>query len=228
MMKIDRRLLLVITALAFSALACQAVMSGLQKDAGQSNPQSYSSSPIILFEDDFSDSSSGWDNFEDEDGITGYREEGYQILIKKSDWYFWSTPGLNLADVIIDVDTFMHGGPENNEFGVICRYLNNENFYIFSISSDGFYGISKFVNGVQSGVGLDEMQFDDSTINLGAASNHIRASCIGENLTLEVNGRLLAGFKDSDLTLGDVGLIASTFNEAGTDIIFDNFVVTQP
>jgi hypothetical protein len=34
--------------------------------------------------------------------------------------------------------------------------------------------------------------------------------------------------EDSTLTSGDVGLMAGTFSNPGTDILFDNFVVRQP
>jgi hypothetical protein len=33
---------------------------------------------------------------------------------------------------------------------------------------------------------------------------------------------------DTSFTSGDVGLIAGTYEEAGTDVLFDNFVVTKP
>jgi hypothetical protein len=33
---------------------------------------------------------------------------------------------------------------------------------------------------------------------------------------------------DSDFASGDVGLLAGTYDEVGTDIHFDNFVVRKP
>ena len=225
-MKFDRRFLIFLLILALSAISCQTVMSAVQTNEPSS---SSSSAPArVLFEDDFSDPSSGWDDVEDADGITGYRDGSYRIQINKPDWYFWSTPGLNYSDVIIDADATKIGGPDNNEFGLICRYKDSGNFYIFSISSDGFYGISKFINGTQSLIGSEDMNFNDKVIRLGSATNHIRASCIADSLTLEVNGQVLADFKDTDLTTGDIGLIASTFADPGTDIRFDNFVATRP
>jgi hypothetical protein len=227
-MKFDRRFLLVFIALILISLACQAVTSGTQATGEQSTEPTRTASPQILFQDDFSNTSSGWDDIEDEEGFTGYRDGSYRIYINKTDWYFWSTPGLNFSDVIIDVDTTKQGGPDKNEFGVICRYIDVDNFYILAISSDGYYGISKFVNGEHSSVGVDQMEFNDKVIKLGASSNHIRASCVENRLTLEVNGQILADFKDDDLTAGDVGVIASTYEEPGTDIAFDNFTVTRP
>ena len=223
-MKIDRRFFLVITVLAVAALACQATSSGDDATAPEiSIPQTE-----VLFNEDFSNSNSGWDDIEDEEGITGYRDGGYRIMINKTDWYFWSTAGKNFTDVVIDVEATKSGGPDNNEFGIICRYVDQDNFYIFSISSDGYYGISKFVDGDQSGVGMEDMQFNDKVIKLGASTNKLRATCNTDSLKFEVNGQVLADVKDSSLTSGDVGLIASTFDEVGVDILFDNFVVTKP
>ena len=223
-MKIDRRFFLVITVLAVAALACQATSSGDDATAPEvSIPQTE-----VLFNEDFSNSNSGWDDIEDEEGITGYRDGGYRILINKTDWYFWSTAGKNFTDVVIDVEATKSGGPDNNEFGIICRYVDQDNFYFFSISSDGYYGISKFVDGDQSGVGMEDMQFNDKVIKLGTATNKLRATCNTDNLKFEVNGQVLADVKDSSLTSGDVGLIASTFDEVGVNILFDNFVVTKP
>lgn len=223
-MKSTRLFLFLVILLSVTALACRLV-TGAESPAPQ---QASSSDLTVLFKDDFSNSSSGWDDYEDEEGITGYRDGGYRILINKPNWYFWATPGKNFSDVIIDVDATKIGGPDNNEFGVICRYQDENNFYIISISSDGYYGISKFTSGELYPVGMDQMLFNDKVIKLGASTNHIRASCIGENLTLEVNGEVLADVQDSDHKSGDVGLIASTFDETGTDILFDNFVVSRP
>jgi hypothetical protein len=225
----NRRLFLVVAVLVLASLACQA---GATAD-NTSVPEAVTveeTTPKIetLFEDDFSSTGSGWDDIEDEEGITGYRDGGYRILINKTDWYFWSTPGVNFSDVVISVEATKSGGPDNNEFGVICRYVDEDNFYIFSISSDGYYGISKFVAGEQSGVGMEDMQFNDQIIKLGASTNNLRATCNGSNLKFEVNGQTLVDVSDSSLTTGDVGVIASTLEEMGVNILFDNFVVTKP
>ena len=63
---------------------------------------------------------------------------------------------------------------------------------------------------------------------MGSASNHIRADCVGDTLTLYVNGMQLAQVKDARFPAGDVGLIAGTYATPGTDIRFDDFIVYQP
>jgi len=62
----------------------------------------------------------------------------------------------------------------------------------------------------------------------GDATNHLRADCIGSKLSLYVNGEFLAQSEDSEFTSGDVGVMAGTLESPGTDIRFDNFVVSKP
>jgi hypothetical protein len=223
-MKFSRPGLLLFAILSVVTLACRAVAFLQEPDSFEKSPLQ----PVILFQDEFSNTARGWDDFEDEDGIIGYREGGYRILINLPNWFFWSTPGMNFANVMIEVDATKIGGPDNNEFGVICRYQDDNNFYFFSISSDGYYGINKFIEGELYLVGMDQMLFNDKIINLGNAANRIKASCVDDHLTLAVNDMILADVKDSDLSDGDVGLIAGTFDETGTDIMFDNFFVSRP
>jgi hypothetical protein len=126
------------------------------------------------------------------------------------------------------VDARKIAGPDENDFGVICRYKDEQNFYFFTVGSDGYYAISKIINGEESFVGMDQMQFNDTAIQLGDGANHLTAECVSDRLTLSVNGTVLADVKDADLTAGDVGLIAGTYEMMGVDILFDNFVVTRP
>ena len=60
------------------------------------------------------------------------------------------------------------------------------------------------------------------------ATNTIRADCVGSSLSLYVNGEKLDEVQDTEFGSGDVGLMAGSFDTPGTDIHFDNFVVTKP
>ncbi len=62
----------------------------------------------------------------------------------------------------------------------------------------------------------------------GEATNHIRADCVGYLLALYVNGVSVARVRAAEWPSGDVGLIAGTYDEAGTEIRFDNFSIIQP
>jgi hypothetical protein len=181
----------------------------------------------VLFRDDFSNPSSGWDRVSVSEGVTDYAEGVYRILVNTSNTDVWANPGLNFSDARIEVDATKVGGDDNNDFGVVCRYKDNANFYFFVISSDGYYGIGKFVDGEQKLIGSESMPPSDK-INTGNATNHLRADCVGNTLRLYVNDELLGEVEDSDFTSGDVGLIAGSFDQPGTDIHFDNFIVLKP
>jgi len=180
-----------------------------------------------LFEDDFSDPGSGWYRGEDAGSLTDYDHGSYRIYVDKPNMIYWATPGLYFKDVSVTVDASKVGGPEENYFGVICRYQDNSNFYILSISSDGYYSIGKYKDGEFALVGMDGMYYSDS-IHQGTTTNELRADCVRNRLTLYANNTKLIQVEDSDFTSGDVGLIAAAFSSFGTNILFDDFVARQP
>ncbi len=190
-------------------------------------PQATGLKPSLLFFDDFSDKASGWDEDSDQDGGRGYTQGGYHIYVNKTEWCYWTSIYRTYSDVVIEVDAQKISGAENNEFGVISRYNDDNDFYYFGISSDGYYGIGKLVDDEWIDLGEEGWGFNDQVVKGGAASNHLKATANYENLSLEVNGSVLMAISDPELRSGDVGLYVCTY-EDGTDILFDNFTVTQP
>ncbi len=180
----------------------------------------------VLFQDDFSRQTTGWDRMLVSEGIMDYDAGGYRILVNALQTNFWATPRRSFSNVRIEVDTGKLAGPDENRIGVICRFHQN-NYYFFIISSDGFYGIGLFKDGQAVLLGQSEMQ-SSSNINKGLAVNHLRADCAGNMLTFYVNGFQIAQAQDSTLASGDVGMLAGTFETPGVDVVFDNFVVLQP
>lgn len=190
-------------------------------------PKSTSHSGQVLFQDDFSKPNSGWIRVTAATGVSDYMDGVYRIFVNEPNVDIWSRPGLNIADVHIEVDAYKVGGERDNRFGVICRVVDNDSFYTFIISSDGYYGIGMINDNTYQLIGMDALQPTD-VINLGSAQNHIRADCVGNTLTLYVNGVQLAQVQDASFPSGDVGLIAGTYSTPGTDIRFDNFIVYRP
>jgi hypothetical protein len=196
--------------------------------APQSNSAAQSGS--VLFHDDFSNPSSGWDQTTNSDGSTDYANGGYRILVNTANLVMWANPNQTLPnDVRIEVDATKSAGPDANGFGVICRYTDKDNFYKFIITSDGYAGISKLINGNVTVISSPDGKIQTvNNINKGAASNHIRADCIGSTLTLYVNGNQVATASDSSLSGGDTGLFAQTYDTGGVDILFHDFNVYAP
>jgi hypothetical protein len=181
----------------------------------------------ILFSDDFSDPPSGWGIWNRDGGSVEYIDGGLRILIEDDFFDFWSVAGKSFSDVQIEVDAHKRGGPDDNDFGIICRYQNRDNFYMLVASSDGYYGIARLKNGQYGMIGAYQLQYSDALLP-GQVVNHLRADCVGETLTLYANGQKLMEAQDPDFRTGDVGLVAGAYKEKGVDILFDQFVVKIP
>jgi len=191
---------------------------------------STSTSSKTLFKDDFSNTGSGWDSVSDSSGVTDYYNGAYRIEVLTDGLSIWANPSKSFpSDVRVEVDATKNGGPDDNAFGVICRYQDNDNFYRFYVTSDGYIGIVKRQGGSATVISSADGKLQKvDGINQGAATNHIRGDCIGSTLTLYVNGTQVATATDTSFTSGDVGLIAQAFSTGGVDILFDNFTVTAP
>ncbi len=209
------------------------VVAFLLSACGAGNPVSQTQAPAaalpsgsVLFQDDFAQPTTGWDRLLVTEGVMDYYSGGYRMLVNSLQTNFWATPRRNFADVRMEVDTGKLAGPDENRIGLLCRY-NGKDYYFFIITSDGFYGMGLYKDGLATLLGQSEM-LASTNINKSMAVNHLRADCIGNTLTFYVNGFQIAQAQDSTLPSGDVGLIAGTFAEPGVDVLFDNFVVLQP
>jgi hypothetical protein len=188
------------------------------------------STSSTLFTDEFSNPDSGWDRYRDETtgNITDYENGSYRIYVNEPNTDLFSNPGKSYSDVIIKATVQYLGGPEDNIFGVLCRYQDVDNYYELVLSNDGYYGIGRTVGGQFNWLGTEKMQVSDA-IHTGGATNIIQAECKKDTLVLSANGHQLMSVRDTDLPdSGDIGLIAGSGDEAGVDISFDHLTVKKP
>ena len=180
-----------------------------------------------LYHDDFSDPTNGWPEGSDAVGSLGYSQGAYRVVVNSAGYDLWAVSRQNYGDVQIEVDTTRLAGTSDNRFGLICRYQDSENFYVFIISSDGYYATAIIQNGTSSLLGQEMMAYNAAIIH-GDGPNHIRFDCIGNALTGYANGQLVAIVNDSTFSTGDAGLLAGAFDKSGVEIGFDNFMVIKP
>jgi hypothetical protein len=180
----------------------------------------------VLYLDDFSDESSGWERSA-QGGRKDYYQGTYHISVLGANLFSWSAAQQSMGDVVVSVDAAFTGPAELAEMGVICRMQNSSDFYFFMIRSDGGYGIFKMYQGSDHFIGMEGYQFSDA-IKTGLATNKLEARCVGDQLSLFANGVLLATAQDNNYQLGDVGVIVGTFEQSDANVFFDNFVVSRP
>lgn len=209
------RFIVISLALAFASLACFSV--------GTQSPDT-----DILFSDHFSNTDKDWDQVSTTNASTDYYNNAFRIVVNAANTDVWANPGKeSFTDVQIEVDATKNGGPDDNDFGIICRYTEADQFYYAIITSDGYYGILKMTENGGMPIGDDRLHENDK-INQGTATNHLRFDCIGSTLTLYVNGIQVDQKTDTQWVTGNVGLIAGSYDIAGTDILYDNFIVYKP
>jgi hypothetical protein len=178
----------------------------------------------IIYQDDFSDVTTGWPVQSDASGSVGYSNGQYFIEVDEPTFYNWVNGGENLADMVITVNTEVIQTTGNGEYGLICRYQDNDNFYLLTITEDSKYAIILREKGNWVNL-VDYSGFDRQS---DPKNSKIEASCIGNTLTLSVNGEILEKVNDNTVKNGDYGLIIGTDVKSGLRIAFDDLVVKQP
>ncbi len=187
--------------------------------------------PDFLFADDFSgEFDCGWALYDRGGGTATIDNAAMQLTVGQPGQLWWTNPSRSFDDVVITTEARQVDGPNDNAYGVICRYQDEENFYAFMVSGDGYFAIGKYQSGSETVTYLTpDAQFQPSdAINVGVASNELRVSCIGNQLSMEVNGIPLLSVTDPTFVNGDVGLAAATLQQGTTIVEFDNVRVTTP
>ena len=174
-----------------------------------------------LLHEDFSDALSGWDRNTSSASTADYADGQYRIFVANPNQEIWANPGKWFADGIkIDVDVKYGKGPTRSDYGVICGYVDSNNFFALTIGPDGWVEIFKRLNGERS-----TLYSETRNPNIKEKGNHLTAICGAQTLTFFVNNTQIAQVSDSYLPGGDVGMIAGSFEDAKVEFYFDNLIV---
>lgn len=155
--------------------------------------------------------------------ITKYFKNGkYHMDVIQKSYSAWSFAGKNFTDFVLNVNATQEMGPDDNDYGVVTRWMDIGNYSLFLISGDGFYSYAKRENNAWV---VPVNWTRSSAINTGNARNNIGVVSSGENLTFYANGVKLGDYMDSKPVSGDVGLWVETFTEGNATIGFDGLKV---
>lgn len=187
----------------------------------------WKSSGEVLLADDFGDDSSGWEIVNNVYELKGYSDDGYLISINNKGGRSISTSGLQFSDVDIQVETRKLTGSNDSYLGIVCRYQDNQNYYRFFVTPDGYAGIVSVVNGESSTLPSGKMRYNHDVIQ-DDGSNLLEVSCVGSQLKLIVNDKLAVSAEDDQLEQGDIGIFAETGQDGAGSFIFNHFIATKP
>lgn len=183
-----------------------------------------------LLADDFTATEGGWLRQTDAEASTDIVDGEFRIQVYVPRLAVFSYVDEDLRDVVIAVEVYSPASaPIDNLMGVVCRRRDDQNYYFMGVSADGYYGIGRVQDGVETLIHRTDANWDQSDAILqNDARNQIEARCVGNTLSLSVNGVLLAETSDSAFNRGSVGLYGRSFREGQVEVRFDNFLVSQP
>jgi len=182
-----------------------------------------------------------------------------RITVGEADKLPFSQTKPYFADFDVRVQTTAVDGPEGNGFGLIFRLQNKDNsspsdddFYLFEISSDGYYRVLRAFNGAQKELST---WIPSPVINQHiGATNFMRVNAKGNQFQFFINnhlvqlcipddpngvstfpatgqcvgGKMLDTLVDSSIANGQLGVVAQSLDEQGVVVDFDNLVVYGP
>jgi len=181
----------------------------------------------VLLSDDFGQDTGVWDIFSTADGEAFY-EDGWLHVINYTDagHSTASHANRNFTDFILEVDMELIAGTTDNWQSVVFRYGGADAYYSAEISADGFYEMQLWVGETLHTLVSPTMS---SYIHQGqGVVNSIRIECVGNSLSLSVNGHLLAEVFDDTLTSGNIAFEVDSIGGTFSEVAFDNLVVTEP
>jgi hypothetical protein len=134
----------------------------------------------------------------------------------------WAVATEPLADFELQLDVRSLLPSEDVGYGVLYRYQDADNYYLFAIGGDGYHTITL----VRRGEPLPLRVWQQwPHVRRGAAANRLRVRCQGALCRFYVNDEFTAETADDAFLNGEVGLWAQTFSDAGLTVAFEELRV---
>ncbi|MDD5263733.1 MAG: hypothetical protein PHU43_02745 [Candidatus Bipolaricaulis sp.] len=182
----------------------------------------------ILYEETWSDAGSSEWYIGDSELNTVWIEDGrYHDLVKQATTMMnWNSQAGTFASAQFDVDVRHEAGTDSlSAGGLVFRFTDAENTYIFQVSPSGYFRVGKWVADVWAT--MVNWTASDA-INTGTAENHLTVLADGTSLTFLINRTEVAEITDASFSAGFVGVTVQAFDEnVDVEESFDNLVVRE-
>lgn len=181
----------------------------------------------LLYEENFSSSKGSVWGGDLSANFSYYFENGkYHLSVNKMNLLRTVSFGQNYNNSILEVEATEEAGTTDNIYGVIVRKVDWNNYYLFAISGDGYYCVSKLLNNTWTPTSW--MWKKSGAIHTGNATNLIRIVSNGDKFSFYVNNIGVDDYTDSSFSSGMIGLAAGTLYTPGAATIgFDNLRIWE-
>ncbi len=193
---------------------------------------------MAQYQDDFSSPNDLWNGFDDADAYSGFSEGGvYAIGVRTSNMEIFAYPyvdaGRTLDDVTVKVSGYKVEG--EGDWGIMCRYVDLNNFYRVAIDS-GAFAIYKVIDNEITYLTSPEWIESNSLDPNGYENGQIPISltCSGNQIHFETDGYSMYDVTDESLPSGDIRIYAGSYDTVGdvegyyVKVLFDNFSFVAP
>jgi len=181
----------------------------------------------LVFEDDFSNPSSGWFVGSNDVREIAYEDGEYSVLVKKPNYSItgWNLEGGTQTDFSAELDVRAMSTVVGSCAGIMFRHITaqgeSSSHYLFCVrSGDGAYRIQKLLSDEWTTL----TDWTKSTyIRTGTSVNHLEVICRGGLIEVYANGQKLTSITDLSLASGYVGVVAETGDQSNAHYHVDNF-----
>jgi hypothetical protein len=144
-----------------------------------------------------------------------FHQDGlWHISIKTGKRTAWNSADATCADCIAETSAVAVAGGDENGFGMMVRFQDQENYYSFRIDDQGQYSFQKTEKGETNY--LVKWTSSDALKTGRNQPNILRVVAVGPKLSLYANGRLLQTVTDGTFKEGKVSLVATNFADTGS------------
>lgn len=176
---------------------------------------------MSLFFDYFSFSCSGWYIGDEDVYRWSYLSGDYELLVRQAGWISGSlAPIVGPTNYSVEADMRNTGGA--GQYGLIFGFINWNNYYVFLVDpAFQMYSVWRYDTDW-----IKVIAWTNSLlINPASATNHLKVKRDGIQISVYVNGQLLATANDGTLTGNRVGLCGQLGSSAPEAMLFDNFEI---
>ncbi len=130
----------------------------------------------------------------------------------------WATANRQTSDFELELDLRALIPSQDVGYGLLYRYQDPSNYYLFAIGGDGYYTVAIVQNGALTPLRAWSQW---PHVRRGAAANRLRARCIGAVCSFYVNGEFTTQITHDAFLTGDLGFWAQTFSDDALDVVLE-------
>ena len=181
----------------------------------------------VVFQDGFDSQDGNWETYSSTDWGSAFYKDGKFHITNNTASQYSSASRIQgqFSDFALEVEMELISGSSASHQSVICRYNETGDCYLFCIDANGEYSIHKSVEGVSTMLKTAPSRYIKTGLGV---TNKVRVECIGDSLTLYVNGFRVARVSDGKFATGKVGLAVKSASGEYTEVAFDNVVIGTP